>query len=51
MPTISVFHGVVIQMFWLEHNPPHFHATCVGEEVIIDIRTLSVMQGSVPDLR
>jgi hypothetical protein len=26
MPTISIFYGIVIQMFWREHNPPHFHA-------------------------
>jgi len=26
MPTISVFYGIVIQMFWNDHAPPHFHA-------------------------
>jgi hypothetical protein len=26
MPKISVFYGIVIQMFWREHPPPHFHA-------------------------
>lgn len=26
MPTISHFFGIVIQMFWREHAPPHFHA-------------------------
>ena len=26
MPTISQFFGIVIQMFWREHAPPHFHA-------------------------
>ena len=26
MPTISAFFGIVIQMFWNEHAPPHFHA-------------------------
>ena len=47
MPTISVFYGVVIQMFWREHNPPHFHAIYAGEEAIIDIRTLEVMEGGL----
>ncbi len=23
MPTISMFYGIVIQMFWKEHPPPH----------------------------
>ncbi len=26
MPTISQFFGIIIQMFWREHAPPHFHA-------------------------
>jgi hypothetical protein len=26
MPTICTFFGIVIQMFWREHGPPHFHA-------------------------
>ena len=47
MPTISIFYGVVIQMFWREHNPPHFHAIYAGEEAIIDIRTLEVMEGGL----
>lgn len=25
MPTISVFYGILIQMFWGDHAPPHFH--------------------------
>jgi len=27
MPTLSMFYGIIIQMYWNEHNPPHFHAT------------------------
>jgi hypothetical protein len=26
MPEISRFFGIVIKMFWGDHNPPHFHA-------------------------
>jgi len=28
MPTISMFYGVIIRMYYApgEHNPPHFHA-------------------------
>jgi hypothetical protein len=26
MPTISFFYGIAIQMFFDDHNPPHFHA-------------------------
>lgn len=27
MPTISMFFGIIITMYYDEHNPPHFHAT------------------------
>jgi len=26
VPTISVFYGIVIAMFFNDHDPPHFHA-------------------------
>jgi hypothetical protein len=48
MPTISVFYGILIQMFWREHAPPHFHALYAEHEALIDIRTLTVMRGSLP---
>jgi hypothetical protein len=38
MPTISVFYGVVIQMFWRDHAPPHFHALYAEHEALIDLR-------------
>ncbi|MFZ5524316.1 MAG: DUF4160 domain-containing protein [Pseudomonadota bacterium] len=48
MPTISQFFGIVIQMFWREHAPPHFHALYGEYEALIDIRTLDVIGGSLP---
>ncbi len=45
MPTISQFFGIVIQMFWREHAPPHFHALYGEHEALIDIRTLEVIRG------
>ena len=48
MPTISQFFGIVIQMFWREHAPPHFHALYGEHEALIDIRTLEVIAGSLP---
>jgi hypothetical protein len=26
MPTIAWFYGIMIQMFYNDHDPPHFHA-------------------------
>jgi hypothetical protein len=48
MPTISVFYGIVIQMFWRDHGPPHFHALYGGDEALFDLRDLHVMRGSLP---
>lgn len=48
MPTISTFFGIVIQMFWREHSPPHFHALYGEHEALIDIRTMEVIAGELP---
>lgn len=47
-PTIRTFFGLVIQMFWREHAPPHFHAVYAEFEAEIDIRTLEVIRGQLP---
>ena len=49
MPTISVFYGILIQMFWRDHAPPHFHALYAEYEAQIDIRTLEIIEGSLPN--
>lgn len=48
MPTISIFYGIVIQMFWREHGPPHFHALYAEHEATVDLRELRVLEGSLP---
>lgn len=39
MPIISRFFGIIIYMFWREHQPPHFHAKYGDDEVIVEIET------------
>ena len=41
MPELSRFYGIVIRMFYDDHNPPHFHALYGGDEAIIGVGTLS----------
>jgi len=48
MPTISIFYGIVIQMFWHDHAPPHFHALYAEHEALIDLRDLRVLRGALP---
>ena len=48
MPEISRFLGIVIKMFFEDHNPPHFHAEYGDSVALIDIRNLSVFAGHLP---
>ena len=48
MPTLSIFYGIVIQMFWRDHAPPHFHAVYNEHEALIDITTLQIFKGRLP---
>ena len=48
MPEICRFYGIVIKMFFDDHDPPHFHAQYSGHETLIDIRTLGVISGGLP---
>ena len=48
MPEICRFYGIIIAMFYDEHNPPHFHARYGSYKVAIDIRSLSVLGGKFP---
>jgi hypothetical protein len=36
MPIISRFFGILIRMFYDEHNPPHFHAEYQGKKAVFD---------------
>ncbi|BCT67329.1 DUF4160 domain-containing protein [Nitrosospira sp. NRS527] len=47
MPIISTFYGIIIQMYWRDHSPPHFHAVYAEDDVVIDIRTLGVLRGKM----
>ena len=48
MPTISMFRGIKITMYWSDHMPPHFHAMYGGEEILVSIKELEVLEGSFP---
>jgi hypothetical protein len=48
MPEISRFYGIVIKMFFDDHNPPHFHALYGENEVLIDINSFAVFAGNLP---
>ena len=47
MPELSRFLGIVIAMFYKDHEPPHFHAKYGEYEVTVAIET-GVVQGLFP---
>lgn len=45
MPEISRFYGIIIAMYYDDHPPPHFHVRYGAQRAIIQIETLSVIEG------
>ena len=48
MPTISIFFGIVVQMYWRDHPPPHFHAYYQGGEGLFSIESGELIAGQLP---
>jgi len=37
MPTLSIFFGITIRMYWQDHARPHFHAFYSGDEATFSV--------------
>ncbi len=50
MPTISMFYGIIIRMFFApeEHNPPHFHAIYQEYRATVNINTCEIIMSNLP---
>jgi Domain of unknown function (DUF4160) len=44
MPELSRFFGIIIRMFYSDHEPAHFHAIYGEYEALIEIDTLAVFR-------
>ena len=47
MPEICRFYGIIILMFWDDHNPPHFHVKYGDYRAIITLDQPAI-QGYLP---
>jgi len=47
MPTISIFDGIKISMFYREHHPAHFHAERGDEEAEVGIDPIMILEGKL----
>lgn len=48
MPEISRFLGIIITMYYKEHNPPHFHVRYNKHRASIAIQDSTVLKGNLP---
>jgi hypothetical protein len=48
MPEICRFYGIIIQIYYGDHPPAHFHAVYSEHVAKIEIGTLEVIEGSIP---
>lgn len=48
MPTISIFFGIVIRMYYDDYAPAHFHAHYGEHAALVEIETLRTLRGHLP---
>jgi hypothetical protein len=50
MPTISMFFGIIIRMYYApdEHNPPHIHIYYQEMKAVMNINTGEIIAGEIP---
>jgi Domain of unknown function (DUF4160) len=51
MPTISMFYGILVMMFFRDnnrHHLPHIHVRYQGSEAAISLEDGSILEGSLP---
>jgi hypothetical protein len=48
MPTISVFYGIVVRMFFSDHPPPHVHVRYGEHRARVAIESGEVINGELP---
>jgi hypothetical protein len=45
---IDYFEGIKIYIYFKDHNPPHFHVIYGENNAEIDIQTLKIIAGQLP---
>ena len=48
MPELSRFLGIIIAMYYNDHNPPHFHVLYNEYDAEIEISNLTILEGKLP---
>lgn len=50
MPTISMFYGIIVRMYFApgEHPPPHIHVYYAEYRATVNSRTCELIEGNLP---
>ncbi|MFK7900987.1 MAG: DUF4160 domain-containing protein [Cyclobacteriaceae bacterium] len=50
MPTISMFYGIIVRMFYgpKEHNPPHIHVYYQDSTAVFNLENGELTKGEMP---
>ena len=48
MPTISIFDGIKIMLYYRDNQPPHFHAVYNEYEAEVGIDPIMILEGDLP---
>ncbi len=51
MPTISMFYGLIVRMYYFDnqrHKMPHIHVHYQNDAAVIEIPTGELLEGSLP---
>jgi hypothetical protein len=48
MPRLAQFFGITIALYYNDHAPPHFHARYGGDEALLSVESLAVIEGDLP---
>ena len=48
MPELSRFLGIIITMYFSDHQPPHFHAKYGNQKGVFSIHELKMIGGKLP---
>ncbi len=48
MPELSRFYGIIVRMYFGDHDPPHVHVEYSGSQAVVTIETLALIGGTLP---
>ena len=54
MPTISMFYGIIIRMYYFDdqqHHAPHIHVHYQNFKAVYAIKTNEVLSGNIPKVK